>query len=116
MAAAVLRLQPPDKPITSRPRLEGPLNGIALIWVAVVYRLLAQLKDHPPHPPLTREIDDTQQRETSTAPRPVQPEGFEGRPSRGRRSYVEGKCFYGGVCRAVTSSSCMEAAWRSSCK
>lgn len=51
MAAAVLRLQPPDKPITSRPRLEGPLNGIALIWVAVVYRLLAQLKDDPPHPP-----------------------------------------------------------------
>lgn len=24
-------------PLTSRPRLEGPLNGIALIWVAVVY-------------------------------------------------------------------------------
>lgn len=63
MSGAVLRLQPPDKPITSRPRLEGPLNGIALIWVAVVYRLLAQLKDDPPPSPfvnrVTREIDDT---------------------------------------------------------
>lgn len=114
MSGAVLRLQPPDKPITSRPRLEGPLNGIALIWVAVVYRLLAQLKDDPPPSPfvnrVTREIDDTRWRETSTAPLPVQPKGFEGRPSRGRRSYVEGKCLYGGVCKAVTSSSCMETA------
>lgn len=86
MAAAVLRLQPPDKPITSRPRLEGPLNGIALIWVAVAYRLLAQLKDDPLPSVnrVTREIDDTRRREISTAPRPVQPEGFEGRPSRGR--------------------------------
>ena len=38
MAAPMLRApDKPPRPPTSRPRLEGPLTGIALIWVAEVY-------------------------------------------------------------------------------
>lgn len=57
MAAVVRRLQPPDKPLTSRPGLEGFLNGIAFIWVVAVYRLHAQLKMDPAAPQLNNPGD-----------------------------------------------------------
>lgn len=55
----------------------------------MVYRLRAKPDRRPPPPfvdRMTQEINDTRRREISTAPRPVEPEGFEGRPSRGHRS------------------------------
>lgn len=55
MAAPILRLRAPDKPPPTHPHLQAqvggaPLNGIALIWVAVVYIdcTRAQVKEDPP--------------------------------------------------------------------
>lgn len=53
MAAPILRLRAPDKPPPPSPPGPGwraPLNGIALIWVAVVYIdcTRAQVKEDPP--------------------------------------------------------------------